>query len=318
MIRAQLLHNGQIIEGSFVDLGKWNITVWVDISDPTEDQLAEVAAYLGISTEQISELLHPKQRPILEDIGKFTAVVFQAPEIQNRTVLLKPHLLLASKEQQDFLTLYYGSSNVVEKINSFSPKHKVELFQRGSTALLFAVLGEIVGNSFDVLDYLGEEISRLEEQVFQPQLSSKVMERMFGVKKNLIYFQRALSSDREVVSEIEKAYGGFLDRKQLSQFRLLYADVTELIELATTYRDILISAVEVYLSAISNNLNMVVKRLTAWGAIILVPSLIAGIYGMNFLALPFAHHPYGFWYSLGAMVLSVWLLYAYFKRKDWI
>ncbi len=318
MINTKILHNGQIIEGSFADVGGRHTTVWVDLADPEPSELEQVASHLQVREEELSELLHRNQRPILQDVGNFTAVVFHAPEIQKNTVVLKPHLLLASKEQKDFFSLHPGESAAVQKVNNYSARRKLEIFQKGSTALLFVTLDEMVASGFAVLDYLSEEIGKLEELAFQPKLSSQVMKRIFQVKKDLIYFQRSLASDREVIAEIEKAYGRFLDLKQLSNFRLLYSDVTQLIELSATYRDIIISAIEVHLAAISNNLNIIMKRLTAWAAIILVPSLIAGIYGMNFRFLPLAGHPFGFWYMVGLMVLSVWVLYGYFKRNDWI
>ena len=318
MFTIQILHNGEIVEGRFEDLSQRHATVWLAAQDPTSLELQAVANHVGSTVDELSELLQVNQRPVLQDIGQFTAVVFHAPEIWNQKLTLKPHLFLASKEQKDLISVCRGTSVAVEKITSFPARRRLELFQKGSTSLLFAILSEIMAHSFEVLDFLNEEIGRLEERVFEPRLSSSVMKRIFQIKKELIYLQRALTSDREVISEIEKAYGAFLDAKQLSRFRLLHSDATQLIELTTTYRDILISAVEVHLSAISNNLNVVMKKLTAWAAIILVPSLIAGIYGMNFQVLPLATHPTGFWLMVGLMFVSVVSLYSYFKRNDWI
>lgn len=318
MFKVQILHNGEIAGGRFEDLAAKHTTVWLEVDGPTSLELQSVASHVGATADELSELLQVNQRPLLQDIGKFTAVVFHAPEIWNRKLAVKPHLFLASKEQKDFISLCRGPSVAIEKLNSFPSRRKLELFQKGSTALLFAVLSEVMAHSFEVLDFMSEEIGRLEERVFEPKFSSSVMKRIFQMKKDLIYLQRVLTSDREVILEIEKAYGAFLDPKQLSRFRLLHSDVTQLIELTSTYRDILISAVEVHLSAISNNLNVIMKKLTAWAAIILVPSLIAGIYGMNFQVLPIAQHPHGFWYMLGLMIVSVAALYRYFQRNDWV
>lgn len=318
MITTKILHNNEVVEGKIEDLGAKHTTVWVDVTDPEPPELESVANHIGANREDLSDLLQPDQRPILHDIGKFTAVVFHVPEVQKNSIAIKPHLLLASKQEEDFITLHQGLSLATQKIQAYPPRRQIEIFQKGSTALLFVTLSEMVANGFEVLDYVSEEISKIEEQMFETKLSSNIVKRIFNLKKNLIYFQRTLASDREVVSEIEKAYGKFLDHKQLSKFRLLYSDVTQLIELSATYRDIIISAIEVHLSAISNNLNVIVKKLTAWAAIILVPSLIAGIYGMNFSFLPIAHNPAGFWFALALMLFSVGLLYSYFKHNDWV
>lgn len=318
MHRVLRLQNHEVEDGSLADLGQKHATVWVDLADPEASELGRVADHIGISVEEIKRFLAPQSRPFLEDVGEFTVVIFHAPELENATISLRPHVLFVSKEQKDLISLHLGKSAAGEKFIAYSPGRKSELFGRGSTALLFAILSEMVNGGFAVLDYISEEIGKLEEQVFQPRLSVHVMKKIFHLKKNLIYLQRALAADREVVSEIEKSYGQFLDQRQVKNFRILYGDIAQLIELATTYRDIIMSSVEVHLAAISNNLNVVMKRLTAWAAIILVPSLIAGIYGMNFAFLPFAQHPTGFWYALGIMAVSIWGLYSYFKAHDWI
>ena len=110
----------------------------------------------------------------------------------------------------------------------------------------------------------------------------------------------------------------FLDRKDLSKFRLLHSDFTQLVELTVTYRDILTTTIEVYLSVVSNNLNITVKKLTAWGAIILLPSIVSGIYGMNFKYLPEAEWRYGYLFALAIMLAMVLVSYIYFKRKEWL
>lgn len=318
MLKTQILHNGEIVEGRVSDLEGRRTTVWVDITDPQSQDWDMVSSHVGAESYELVELLDPHQRPTILDIGNFTAIMFQAFSSEKTQVQIKSILFLVSKEQKDFITIHQGPVPALEKIRTYPMRRRVELFTKGSTALLFAALSEISGQGYDVVDQLSEEIGRLEQQVFEPKSSTQVMKKIFQLKKGLIYFQRALTLDREVIFGLEKAYGRFLDAKSLADFRLLHSDTTQLIDLAATYRDIIISTVEVHLSSISNNLNVVMKRLTAWAAIILVPSLVAGIYGMNFVFLPLARHPNGFWIMVGLMAASVVALYSYFKRNDWI
>src|SRR3989344_2267067 len=291
MQKIKILKNGEVVEGSFQDLEARHTTVWLDVTAPTPEDWEAIARHAEAPVEELQELLSPNQRPIILDIGKFTGIVFHAPAGEDGRVQIEPMLFLVSKEQKDFITI-----------------HERQI----------PAMSEIADRGYEVVDWLSEEISKIEQEVFDPKTGSKVMKRIFSIKKALIYFQRALTLDREVVFGLEKAYGNFLDKRELTNFRLLYSDLTQLIELAATYRDVIISTVEVHLSSISNNLNVVMKRLTAWAAIVLVPSLIAGIYGMNFQHLPLAGSQYGFWVLLGLMAASVWALYGYFKHNDWI
>jgi magnesium transporter len=91
--------------------------------------------------------------------------------------------------------------------------------------------------------------------------------------------------------------------------------VTDAIDI---YQDLLSSALDLYLSMVSNNLNQVMKTLTSLTVILIVPTLIAGVYGMNFEHMPELHWQFGYAYALGTMVVSAALLFVYFRRKGWI
>src|SRR3989338_4132217 len=91
------------------------------------------------------------------------------------------------------------------------------------------------------------------------------------LKRRYIYFQKALSANREVVVSIEKEYVGNIDKKNIKRFRTLYNDVTQLIDMVTTYRDILTGTLETYLTSVSNNLNKAIKTLTIGASFILIP-----------------------------------------------
>ncbi len=91
-----------------------------------------------------------------------------------------------------------------------------------------------------------------------------------------------------------------------------------MIEIEATYREILTSALEIHLTQIFNHLNTIMKKITSWGALILVTSLIAGIFGMNFKYIPEVNEPFGFFFAIILMLVSVLSLYFYFKKRDWI
>ena len=108
------------------------------------------------------------------------------------------------------------------------------------------------------------------------------------------------------------------ERKIAVYFQDVYDHVVRITDAIDIYQDLLTSALDTYLSMISNNLNQVMKTLTSLTVIIMAPSLIAGIYGMNFEHMPELHWPFGYAYALGAMVVTALLLFVYFRRKGWI
>ncbi|MFH1065132.1 MAG: magnesium/cobalt transporter CorA [Nanoarchaeota archaeon] len=317
MHKALMLENGEVKEGSIESLKKRN-TVWLDFNEPSKQEISKISEIVGISENEINEMLMSESRPLLTNLEKYSVILMQTPvESEEHDTL--PFLVFISKGKNDLITIHRHKMPSMEKIKAWDDKRKKKMFEKGSTFILYRIIDEITANYLHILTSVDDQIEKLEEGIYKENGSHKtMMQDAFEVKKKLIYFYKALTANREVVSAIEKEYGMFLEKKDLSKFRLLYSDFTQLIDLTVTYRDILTTTIEVYLSVVSNSLNVTVKKLTAWGAIILLPTLITGIYGMNFEHMPEIPWVHGYTFALGLMVFCVTAAYLYFKRKDWI
>jgi magnesium transporter len=178
-------------------------------------------------------------------------------------------------------------------------------------------LDEILNIYFEVLDDIENRIDQIEDKVVKtPKID--IVEKIFETKKTLIYFTKTMGANREVSASVEKEYLSEIDKKRARQFRTLYNDTVQLVDMSSTYRDILTGTLDTYLSSISNNLNKIMKTLTVGASFILIPTLIASIYGMNFRAMPELYWKYGYIFSFGLMILSVSATYIFFKKKKWI
>lgn len=315
--KTLILDKGSVTEGRFSDLQSGK-PVWVDTSQPTPAELETISTHVGMAVEELRHLLAPTQRPVLFNIEKYSVVIFSAPFIDRDHVRALPIVAFVSKVQNDILTVHQEHSSAVAKMYAYTSTRSIEMFKGGITHVLLTLFDETIEQYFSHIDSIRDAIEAIEEKMFDYHDSKRVMRRTFSTKKSLLYTHKALIGNREVVQAIEKHYAQFLDVKKLEDFRQLSGDITQLIEMATTYHDILTTSVEVHLSAISNNLNVTMKRVTSWGAIILVPSLIAGIFGMNFREIPLLTSHEGFAIAIAAMAVSVFLLGWYFKKKDWI
>lgn len=316
MIKVHILIGKEVKDGIFEDLKSQNVA-WADIIDPTKHELEEIGNLVGLEVSDIESFLDENARPMINNLEKYSVIVISTPLKEEST---KPLVIFISKTTNDFITLREGESRTITRINSWEMKRKVAMFEKGPTYILFRLMDEILFTYNTVIEDIDEKLEQIEDGIYGEKSfkEKKLMVDMYELKKILIYFQKGLSGNREVIASIEKEYGEFLNKKDLSKFRLLYSDITRMIELTSTYRDILTTSLEVHLSTISNNLNITMKQLSAWGALILVPSLIAGIYGMNFQYIPKASLKYGFYMALGIMVISVLALYLYFRQKDWV
>lgn len=293
--------------------------VWADIENPNEEEKKFLVKILEIEEpSEIKYWLKSSQRPAVFQAGDYTAVFFSVPLTNKNLIFTAPLLFFVSQDRNDILTVHRGKIEAISKIHSYHELRHLKVFKGGITNVLLTILEEVVDSYFGYLDQLSDKIEGIEDRMFDYRQSRSVMKNTLAVKKSLIYLHRALIANREVVTAVERQYLPFFDEERQRDFRELSLKIVQLIEMISTYRDVLTSNIEIHLSTISNNLNVTMKKVTSWGALILVPSLIAGIFGMNFHEIPLLTSHEGFYLSLAMMIASVFILGRYFKRKDWL
>jgi len=320
MFEIKIYNQNKLVKGTKTDLANRK-TTWVLITSPRASDWAEVSKITGIETYSLKEFLHLSERPVLRNLGAYTAVSFRSPSLnsgKSKSIVTKPNLFLVSETRRQFFSICQGSLLAADTLSRMPAPQLERIFRDGPTRLLYAVLDEIINSYSLVLDHFNDEVEKIETSVLRGQYTQDITARIFRARKTLVYFVRALFANQEVVSAIEKGHGKNLAEEFEPKFGTLYADIEQLEDLSSIYREILSSSLEVHLSNVSNNLNVVMKRLTSWAAIILVPTLIAGIYGMNLAWLPFAQTPLGFFIVIAIMLVSILALYSYFSRKDWL
>ncbi|MGZ4845192.1 MAG: CorA family divalent cation transporter, partial [Candidatus Angelobacter sp.] len=177
------------------------------------------------------------------------------------------------------------------------------------------LLDTIVDEYSPVLDRIADETSDIESVVLESP-EPKVLARIFKLKRNLIEFRRAAGGMREVVNSLVRREGGLLSDKFDPYLRDVYDHVVRTTEFIETYRDLLSGALDIYLSAVANRTNEVMKVLTIWGTIALPLVIITGFFGMN-LPLPWHDNPHGTLYSVGLMAFTTVATLLYFKKKKW-
>ena len=320
MIRILKNNKGIIEEASFESIKSLDVD-WIDCQAPTDRELDLIAKKTNLPRGRLLHYLDEDARPHVLETKTFSLILFAAPILQVHQ-LRKTTIALFLFGSNNILTLHPKPVVALTRIEHVL-KQGNAAFLEDTSHFVYNVLDEIITDYFAFLEQQAEYIDALERNVFLKPDRSQV-NKIFESKKNLIYIHRALVANREVIIGIEKGYLSRMKKTALAHFGFLYNDLLQLIDIGETYRDVLTGVLEIYLSSISNNLNHIVKRLTGWGSLILIPTLIASIYGMNFhettspYNMPELNWEYGYFFALGFMVVSVVLLYFYFKRKDWI
>lgn len=309
-------------EVSETNINKWKVgknISWVDCIKPDELELKQLSEITKIPLKHLKENLDPKKRAHLDLYDEYSVASFHAlcDDDRGKQEITTVSMILFKKS---ILTIHNKAILGLEKLRMLPKSQLLETLKKGSHYFMCSLMDYVTDDFFRLLEDIEDDVNKLEDQVIRDP-TELVSKQIFMQKKRLIFAYKALSANREVLSAVEKY--AEMKGESFMLMREVYTDVTHLIDLVSTYRDILTNVLDVYLSSVSNSLNSVMKVLTVITAFIMVPTLIAGIYGMNFqktsaFNMPELYWAFGYPFALGLMVVSIILLYFLFKKKGWL
>lgn len=289
---------------------------WFDVPDPNSPQLDELAKRFHLHELQIEDCRHRPQRPKTEEYPNYIFSVLKRLQC-TPTKQGGEELELWFRDVDVFLgrdfviSVHQGDNELIDRVR----KRVEESGHQRVDRVLYLLVDTIVDEYQPVLDVLAEETSDIEAEVLEHP-EPPMLRRIFRLKRKLIEFRRTASGMREVVNAMMRREHGLLGDDLDPYFRDIYDHLVRTLDLIETYRDLLTGSLDIYLSAVANRTNEVVKVLTVYGTVALPLVVITGFFGMN-LHLPWMNSHYGAWYATGLMVLSsIWVLW-YFRRKGW-
>ncbi len=183
---------------------------------------------------------------------------------------------------------------------------------------LWAILDVIVDGYFHVTDLVDERLDDIEEIVFGIVRNDAIPQEVFTLRRSLVQFRRAAAPLREVIATLLRREVDWIGPESIVLMQDVYDHSLRIADLIESQRDLLTGLLEAHLAVVSNRMNDVMKKTSSYGAILLVSTLIAGIYGMNFRFMPELHWHYGYFIALATMGIATLLLYAQFKKKGWL
>ncbi len=292
--------------------------VWVALFEPTQDELARMAEEFELHPLAVEDAQKGHQRPKIEEYEDSLFVVLHTVEyaggpdaeihIGEIAIFVGPNYILSVR-----LHTEKGFGEVRART-----EREPELLQNGSAYVLYALMDTVVDRYFPVLDALESELEGIEEQIFVKNSARSNIEALYALKQKLITLKHAVDPMMEATG---KLYGGRVPQicaGMQEYFRDVYDHLHRIHESIEGIREMLATAIQVNLGMISLAETEVTKKLAGWAAIIAVPTLIAGVYGMNFKAMPELEWAHGYYYSLALMFGIDAGLYAWFKRIRWL
>lgn len=287
--------------------------LWVDLQDPTEEEKGLLGSVFGFHRLSIEQCLGQTNHPRLHDFGEYLYLVFHG---------VKGVLPLATEELDVFLgshflvTHHRGGMRVIDDVRKKCGEVRT-VMERGPDRVLAEILDDLADGYLGIMERLNEGVDGLEDRLFR-HASRPALREIFTLKKDILHLRRVVSPQREVLHRLSRGEFRMISADDSIVFRDVFDRIYRVSELLESFRDMLTSAMEVYLTVVSNRTNEVVKVLTVFSIVLMTASLLAGIYGMNFDVIPFAKERWGFWALLGIMAATTGGLLLFFRRRRWI
>jgi magnesium transporter len=290
---------------------------WIGLHSPSAELLRQVQREFGLHDLAVEDAHHAHQRPKLEAYGESLFVVIRTARVNaehHRVDFGETHFFVG---KNFIVSVRHGPSLSYANVRARC-ETTPQLLRKGPGFALYALMDSIVDQYFPVVDALAEELEALEDQIFGEKSTRETTEQIYRLKRQLLDVKRAVSPLIDICNRLMRFDLELIPEDTRPYFRDVYDHVVRINEMVDNTRELLTTALEANFSLISIAQNEVSKRFAGWAAIIAVPTMVAGIYGMNFKGMPELEWEYGYPVVLGVTFGLAVLLYLLFRRSGWL
>ena len=291
--------------------------VWLGLVEPDEEMLAEIQQEFSLHDLAIEDAARAHQRPKLERYGDSLFVVLRAAHLDPTTGGIdygETHLFVGANY---IVSIRHGRSLPYTEVRTRC-EASPDLLAKGPGFVLYAVMDFIVDQYFPLVDAFEDKLGALEDNIFSQTLTRETTAQIYQLKRELLEVKRAVAPLVDMGNRLVRADLTLIPDAARVYFRDVYDHAIRINEMIDTIRELLTTALEANLSLISVSQNEAMKRLAAWAAIIAVPTMIAGVYGMNFKFMPELDWLWGYPVTMAVMLSACGFLYYRFKRAGWL
>ena len=289
---------------------------WLDIENPDEVDYRLLEEGFKFHPLTIEDIKHQQQRPKVDEYPDYNfTVIFQVLWENDEVVLREHHLYIGP---HFLITVHQEHSPAILEVHDRIAKSP-ELTKGQPAFLTYLVIDALVDSTFPALARLDDSVDVLEDDIIA-KATSELLDRIYHLKHSVVEVRRLLGAQRDVFQSLI-THGIHLQQSDMTlYYRDVYDHIVRQYETVDALRDHLTSAMDVYLSTVSNRLNQTTKTLTVIASLFLPLSFLTGFYGMNFLFLTqVLETPYlAFAAGLGTMLVSIGIQLLFFRRRGWI
>ncbi len=289
--------------------------VWVALKDASPEELDEMQRQFGLHELAVEDAHHGHQRPKIEEYGDslFAALHMIEPEgddlrVGEVSIFVGKNYVLSVRNHSE-----QGFTNVRART-----EREPHLLKHGSAFVFYALMDTVVDRYFPVLDAVEDELERVESRIFDGSPGRENIEALYAIKQKLMVLKHAVGPLHEAIGRL---YGGRVPAicsNTQEYFRDVGDHLLRLNQSIDSHRDMVITALSVNLSMITIGENETVKQLAAYAALVAVPTMIGGVYGMNFEHMPELKWAWGYPFALALMVVLDAYLFYRFRKAKWL
>ncbi|AHH94358.1 magnesium/cobalt transporter CorA [Kutzneria viridogrisea] len=333
-LSAYVVDCGVYVEGRRLP-GRWTHTaavaevrkrrdgfVWIGLHEPDEQQIQGVAETFGLHELAVEDAVHAHQRPKLEryDDTLFMVlktvryVAHESPTTANEIVETGELMVFLGR---DFVvTVRHGNHSGVSELRRTLECDR-ERLAMGPSAVLHAIADQVVDSYLAVTEAIEDDIDVMETQVFAPRTAVDA-EQIYLMKREVLELRRAVMPLALPLRRLAEGYITLVPEQVRSYFRDVEDHLTTVSEHVAGFDELLTTLVDAALAKITLQQNVDMRKITAWAAIISIPTMVAGIYGMNFEDMPELHWKFGYPAVVAVIVVACLLVYRILRRNRWL
>ncbi|MFI8233889.1 magnesium and cobalt transport protein CorA [Streptomyces sp. NPDC085900] len=288
---------------------------WIRLDAPRQDELERLGPYLNLHPLAIEDAVQAHQRPKQERFGDVLAVAVKTLWFIQQTADVETGEVMIFLGPSFALTVRHGAADPAAEAASRLAQQP-EMTRLGPVSVLHAVTDVIVDAYADAAAQVRTDLTQLERCVFSPARDD-VTEQIYSLKREVVEFRDAVGPLVPVLHPFTTAREDW-PRKILPYFRDVADHLTRTDTEVRALDDLLTSVLDAHLAKVGTWQNDDMRRISAWAAILAIPTLVAGIYGMNFAHMPELDWRYGYPCALAIMATGAGLLYRAFRRNGWL
>jgi len=290
--------------------------IWLGLYQPDPPFMKKMQEQFGLHELAIEDALTAHQRPKIEQYGDSLFIVLKTAHLtgDDRLEFGETHFFVNEKF---LITVRHGASDTYAPLRQRA-EERSEMLSKGVGFPLYCLFDFIVDNYSNITAALGERINELERAMFRTEFDRRAVQKVYTLRRQLLSLRNAALPVDEICNQLIRLHENIIPKPLRAYIRDVQDHAHHVVTDADDMREILTNAMHVNLALVTVQQNEVVKKLAGWGAILVIPTVIFSMYGMNFESMPEIHSPYGYPISIGGTLLICAALYWRLKRAGWV